>query len=84
MFWLRNKKIFSVKHPYLGAWSFIGILNLGNPMLCLGEQRQYWRKGNIRKQIFDDGRKGEQANLFQGTGAPLGGPPHSQGDFSPL
>ena len=44
------------------------------------EQRQYLGTGNIRKQIFDFGGTGEQANLFQGnkgTGTPpppLGGP----------
>ena len=32
-----------------------------------GEKRQYWGTGNIRKQIFDFWRTGEQANLFQGT-----------------
>ena len=38
-----------------------------------GEQRQYWRTGNRRKQIFDFRGTGEKANLFQGnkgTGTP--------------
>ena len=51
--------------------------NKGQIMRGTGEQRQYWKTGNIRKQIFDFGGTGEQANLFQGnkgTGIPLGGP----------
>ena len=44
-----------------------------------GEQREYWGTENIKKQIFDFGGTGEQANLFQGnkgisTPPPLGGP----------
>ena len=51
--------------------------NKGQILRGTGEQRQYWRTGNIRKQIFDFWGTGEQANLFQGnkgTGTPLGGP----------
>ena len=50
--------------------------NKGHIWRGTGEQRHYWRTGNI-KQIFDFGGTGEQANLFQGnkgTGSPLGGP----------
>ena len=39
----------------------------------------YWRTGNTRKHIFDDGGTGEQGDRY-----PLDGPPHSQGDFSPF
>ena len=38
-----------------------------------GKQRQYWGTENIRKQIFDFGRTGEQINLLKakkGTGMP--------------
>ena len=51
--------------------------NKGQILRGTGEQRPYWGTGNIRKQIFDFGGTGEQANLFQGnkgTGTPLGGP----------
>ena len=51
--------------------------NKGQILRGTGEQRQHWGTGNIRKQIFDFGGTGEQANLFQGnkgTGTPLGGP----------
>ena len=47
--------------------------NKGQILRETGEQRQYWGTGNIRKQIFDFWRTGEQANLFQGnmgTGTP--------------
>ena len=50
--------------------------NKGQILRGTGEQRQYWRTGNMRKQIFDFGGTGEQVNLFQGnkgTGTPLGG-----------
>ena len=55
--------------------------NKGQILRGTGEQRQYFGTGNIRKQIFDFGGTGEQANLFQGnkgTGTPLGGPPYSR------
>ena len=48
--------------------------NKGQIFRGTGEQRQYWGTGNIRKETFDFGRIGEQANLFQGnkgTGIPL-------------
>ena len=32
-----------------------------------GEQRQYWKTGNIRKQFFDFWDTWEQANLFLGN-----------------
>ena len=51
--------------------------NKGQILRGTGEQRQYWRTGNIRKQIFNFWGTREQANLFQGnkgTGTPLGGP----------
>ena len=60
--------------------------NKGQIVRGTGEQRQYWGTGNIRKQIFDFGGTGEQANLFQGnkgtgTPPPLGGP-HLLSDFN--
>ena len=41
--------------------------NKGQILRGIGEQRQYWGTGNIRKQIFDFWGTGEQANLFQGN-----------------
>ena len=41
--------------------------NKGQILRGTGEQRQYWGTGNIRKQFFDFGGTGEQANLFQGN-----------------
>ena len=52
-----------------------GVLGNRENRAFTGEQRQYWRTGNIRKQIFDFWGTGEQANLFQGnmgTGTPPG------------
>ena len=41
--------------------------NKGQILNGSGEQRQYLETGNLRKQIFDFGGTGEQANLFQGN-----------------
>ena len=41
--------------------------NKGQILRGTGKLRQYWETGNIRKQIFNFGGTGEQANLFQGN-----------------
>ena len=60
----------SILRPSQGFWGNRenGYLFQTNAMFRVkkGEQRQYWGTGNIRKQIFDLGGTGEQANLFQG------------------
>ena len=85
----RSYNLFVSIWPYQGfglqgKWAFIS--GEQRPSFRgTGEQRQYWRTGNIRKQIFNLWRTVEQANLFQrnkGTGTPLGGPHRSsQMDF---
>ena len=55
--------------------------NRGTKVKFWGEQRQYWGTGNIRKQIFDFGGTGEQADLFQGNKA-TGTPPPPPGRAS--
>ena len=68
------------KKGYLFQW------NKGQILRGPGKQRQYWKTGNIRNQIFDFWGAGEQVNLFQGnkgTGTPpphLGGPQNIQFD----
>ena len=44
----------------------MGFGEQGKRVFFLGEQRQYWGTGNIRKKI-DFWGTGEQANLFQGN-----------------
>ena len=44
-----------------------------------GEQRQFWRTGNIGNQDFDFGEQGNEAIFFRGTREQvphLGGPHH--------
>ena len=41
--------------------------NKGHILRGTGEQRQYWGKGNIRKQFFFGGEQGNKLLYFRGT-----------------
>ena len=63
----------------LNPYPFISVEqgNKGQILSGTGKQIQYWGTGNIRKQIFDFGVTGEQANLFQQSkGSPTLVGPH--------
>ena len=46
---------------------FQGNRDKGKILRGTGKRRQYWRTGNINKQIFYFWETGEQANLIQGN-----------------